>query len=1107
MKTSKNLLVVVFALPLLVANGANGTWVAREGVGTGGTNWAEWNDVDNWEGKTVASGTDAVATLTPAAGKYISLPSSLSLKYIENGTASSPVVLVGDGSYDLNPSSSSEGTRNCYLYFPFSYSIGGGSSSQQTHGFRTGTQICGSVVSQTSGGEPYFSGTVSFRFDLYATAAGETREFYAFPNKSINMDTGTLRFIAPHGSSTNLTSRWVQTAGSTFLKQADGETPHTLSAGTIVTGDGIPADTFLKRVFPDGSIELSAAPTTTAAANALTFAAFNANTYAKLQTRVAWYYGWGQRAIVVQKYRAEDDFIVKIPLLQGLGAAQSGTNRRYFRIKTEDGFLPGKIELGYIHSVNNPVVYLENCHLEIYQDTSMTGGVAIRLDGTAHTARVTVADGASHSFGRLASLKGKLVKDGAGTLEMSVTNNTATAITGSIVVEEGTFAPKFMDVGTNEIASLTVKSGARLVVPKGVVLKPTSFVVEEGAIFGGGGRIVCPELSEATAMSLVLEDSFSICDVLTESEPFSVDAFAGKPEMAILDGDRILVFGTNSKIRVNGTGSLDVLVVGGGGGGGAYGGGGGGGGGVVYTKSFEVAAGWYNITVGEGGAGGTTASKKGANGADSAAFGFLALGGGGGGTKTAGLSGASGGGAGAYSYLSAGTLYGGESKGDQGFKGGKSVTSGTTHWYSCGGGGGGAGEQGGDAAEDSPGKGGDGVQCNIYGLKYYGSGGGGGNGLNGKGYVAAGGAECGGAGGGNQSAKAQNGVNGTDLRGGGGGGGGRYVQDYGSGGNGGSGVVILRWHQTAPEEGDVPVQDVAVGGTVRHRNGYAIHTFADDGTFVLSEPTIVDILIVGGGGGGGSFSGGGGGGGGVVVVSNIYLSAGSYPISVGLGGAGAVGASVGTGGGDSAFSFRGLYELKAKGGGFGGTRDRVANSGGSGGGGGAPYVVSAATEYLGGAGTIGQGCAGGMGVHTKDAWKTAQGGGGGGAGASGGDAFENGSDGGTPGNGGDGIFCDFSGMPVCYGGGGGGGSSSYTSTAEHYKAAGGLGGGGRGGSTYYVDPTVYVTPGEDGTDGLGGGGGGSGGASDSSSTGGDGGDGVVIVRYRIRKQGVILIVE
>ena len=1128
MKSEKGLVAALFALSFLVANGADGTWAARSGVGTGGTNWAIWSDTDNWDGETVADGSDATATLTPAAGKYITLPASLSLKNIVQDTAASPVVLVGDGAYVFNPNATGEGPKNCYLYCPFDFLIV--KTSENYAGFMGGCQICGPVGRQISGTFPRFSGTVSFRYDLYATAAGEERTFTTFPTY-ISMDVGTLRFIAPHGSSTALSSRWVQTADSPFLKLADGETTHVLSAGTTVTGDGIPEGTFLKRVFPDGSIELSAAPTTSAAANALTFAAFNAKTYAKLPQRIAYFNGVGQRHIVVQKYRAEDDLTVQIPYLQILFAA-AANNTRWYRFKTESGFLPGKVQLGYVHANYSPVVQLEDCNLEIYENTETTGAVTIRMEGSAHTAHLAVTNGLSKSFGRLTRLAGTLVKDGAGTLVMSVTNNTASVITGSIVVNEGTFAPTFMDAGTNVIASLTVKSGARFVIPEGVVLSVGSITVEEGAIFGGAGRLVCSGLSDADLLGLVLEDGVSIDDGRSGGE-FAIEVLRGRYSAAAQDGDSVWLFDTNALLRVRGSGVFDVLAVGGGGGGGAKAGGGGGGGGVVYTQRVSVAGGVYALSVGLGGKGAPNKSTANTSGGDSGVFGIVAHGGGAGGTfggrgsatSYLGVDGGSGGGGGIlYPYSSNAKGAGGVGISGQGHDGGRGYNTnwvGSAHFYSSGGGGGGAGAPGtaaGTALDSSNtlrpvgGVGGDGVLCEIYGSKYYGGGGGGGTtskvGDLANNFI-------GGLGGGGNGAWArggtdQRGEDGVDGLGGGGGGGSNNGADSAgaAGGDGGRGVVILRWRQAAPAENELSDSDLAAGGTVRHRGGYAIHTFTNDDSFVLSEPALVDILLVGGGGGGGSRSGGGGAGGGVIVVSNAYLLSGSYDVTVGQGGAGASGAAkMGASGTDSVFSFGGAYDLCAIGGGGGGSSGSGL-SGGSGGGGGAPYSTSSWIANSGGAGTAGQGCAGGKGVHSYTGnvntdWPTAQAGGGGGAGGPGGDGD---ADSRTPGNGGDGILCDFSGAAVYYGGGGGGGSAAYAyANTEFYLASGGLGGGGRGGSA--VTPYPSTSAGENGVDGLGGGGGGSGGACDGASTGGNGGSGVVIIRYRIRKQGMILIVE
>lgn len=67
---------------------------------------------------------------------------------------------------------------------------------------------------------------------------------------------------------------------------------------------------------------------------------------------------------------------------------------------------------------------------------------------------------------------------------------------------------------------------------------------------------------------------------------------------------------------------------------------------------------------------------------------------------------------------------------------------------------------------------------------------------------------------------------------------------------------------------------------------YQVHTFTSSGNLTLGQTTTLEYLVVAGGGGGGGRHGGGGGGGGL-VTSTVLLPAGTYPIIVGAGGAGA----------------------------------------------------------------------------------------------------------------------------------------------------------------------------------------------------------------------------
>lgn len=267
---------------------------------------------------------------------------------------------------------------------------------------------------------------------------------------------------------------------------------------------------------------------------------------------------------------------------------------------------------------------------------------------------------------------------------------------------------------------------------------------------------------------------------------------------------------------------------------------------------------------------------------------------------------------------------------------------------------------------------------------------------------------------------------------------------------------------------------LGTGGTISFSGGTVIHVFTTSGTFTTTRSLTCQILVVGGGGGAGNDGGGGGGGGGVVYYASQALS-GSYTVTVGGGGAGAVtgnDATNGVNGGNS--SVTGLTTaLGGGGGGDGHAQTLTLNTGGSGGGGGFSKNPDTGTALAPGSGTAGQGNNGGA------AYYNSAGGGGGGAGAVGGAAAN--VQGGT---GGIGVAYSISGTSTYYGGGGGGGSWNGSG------GAGGTGGGGQGGGNHYSGTLQIATS---GTPNIGGGGGGNGFGADSSP--GSGGSGIVIIAY------------
>jgi hypothetical protein len=281
----------------------------------------------------------------------------------------------------------------------------------------------------------------------------------------------------------------------------------------------------------------------------------------------------------------------------------------------------------------------------------------------------------------------------------------------------------------------------------------------------------------------------------------------------------------------------DILVIGGGGGGGSRGGAGGGAGTLIYKTGYTLSSGNYSITIGNGGFGGSSATRgeAGVNGDDTSIVNssgitiFLAKGGGsgaGGATSVAdsAKTGRDGGcGGGGYNGGSGGNIVITNIPEDNDVF--RNIGGSGTNKY--GGGGGGAGFQGANGNNNGStanlGNGGIPKLINITNIPtYYAGGGGAGNRIsgnsNGYGGVATSVSSTintsspstnGGAG---DGGSIRNGGNsGLPNTGSGGGGGGGDTDGGGNGGTGGSGVVIIRLKTNIISPGDR-------GGGVYYKN-------------------------------------------------------------------------------------------------------------------------------------------------------------------------------------------------------------------------------------------------------------------------------------------------
>jgi len=326
----------------------------------------------------------------------------------------------------------------------------------------------------------------------------------------------------------------------------------------------------------------------------------------------------------------------------------------------------------------------------------------------------------------------------------------------------------------------------------------------------------------------------------------------------------------------------------------------------------------------------------------------------------------------------------------------------------------------------------------------------------------------------------------------------------------------------------------ATGGTVTTSGDYKIHTFTSTSSLVVScggntaGSDTVDYLVVAGGGSGGGGSessileSAGGGAGGfrlsnstcmpapltspLASPTGISVSATTYPVTVGAGGASRT-YPINAAGNDGSNSIFSTITSAGGGGGAAGfsapaNGSETGRNGGSGGGGGG--TPSTATQ-CGGAGNTPpvsppQGNPGGQGRH--ESGNFAAGGGGGGAGAVGGNYANPSNNVGNGGTGGIGSYVAGSGFggcngeagPVCgarYFAAGGGGGSMYNDSSP--TGRGGIGGGGDGGNG---PGPVGARNAAAGTANTGSGGGGTG--RESSGTSGAGGSGIVIIRYKFQ---------
>lgn len=263
----------------------------------------DW-DKGNWQGGVAPNGEDITAVfLTNAVGTSfvkVSRPLTLSGLHTLKTANGKQVVLVSDSGITLSVASNFSNLKGGRHYVDFS---AGGNG-------RFGLGDTCELNGRINVGELVLANNIAdFRLDHFASSSNPVRTDDLVLD-SIYRGSGHFYVVGPRGSDAH-EGTWNVTPGSPYVFRAG--TGETVAPGSVVSCAGVfPEGTFVKRVFPDGSIELSepASASVEAGVRLLSFAAIKPVTrlvvpLLKMNTYVRTY-------TTFRKIAAADDFTVEI---------------------------------------------------------------------------------------------------------------------------------------------------------------------------------------------------------------------------------------------------------------------------------------------------------------------------------------------------------------------------------------------------------------------------------------------------------------------------------------------------------------------------------------------------------------------------------------------------------------------------------------------------------------------------------------------------------------------------------------------------------------------------------------------------------------------------
>ena len=469
----------VAAMSAMVAQGA--TWTNKV-VNTPDTAY-EWADVRNWQDNHVPDAYEKI--VMPSAKVYVSLAEGV---VSSNFTGASAIILGSKLRISGNDSkgrSSCSATANAGVIFADLEVGSDGAKEPWISNVIIAGRIIGDAMHYIVAG-----GTVAHRLDWYAYSSNPVRtdDVQIPANKMFFPGSGHPTVWAPQGAQA-CSSTWAQTENSPFLTRVGNA--HPIAVGTIVTGNGIPEGTFVRRKFSDSSIELSAAATSTIPENALSFAAFTPDV--RIHVNAFQRQGTGLTRFKLYKYREEDGLRFEMDEMRWYDKQIDNLG-----LNSTEAYHSGTYVFHTVYSPGGqyPAVILDNVDIELAGTadggaTVFNERIGVSVPDAACTVRMTVTNNIEGAVNTFTNFNGTLVKEGAGTLTVAFGE---ASNKGTLRVAEGTFvlaAKASAGEGAIALGGLSVAAGATLVLPAcGVKVPANACSIEAGAVISGEGRLV-----------------------------------------------------------------------------------------------------------------------------------------------------------------------------------------------------------------------------------------------------------------------------------------------------------------------------------------------------------------------------------------------------------------------------------------------------------------------------------------------------------------------------------------------------------------------------------------------------------------------------------------